>query len=250
MTKTFSKMKEFITEKIARGEIVKHSKIYYVILNLALYFAAFLALALAVFFGSFVVFTLRFRHPWLLMGFGWPGFWRLLLSLPWLIAGFVLVLVAAIEFVSWRYTHLYRKPLLYSVLTIILVVVVVSSLIARTTFHSTMFRYAQHNRLPFAGFMYRMFNAPHLPDGYFGQVVSEDSSVWQLKTNEGDNVQVVLSDDTRFPTGKDDIHVLDNVLVFGPRTSSTIYARGIRKITRDTVPRWNDDNQLAPPSHR
>lgn len=242
MTKALNKMKEFITEKIARGEIVKHSRIYYIVLNCALYLGAIAALVLAIFFGSFVVFIFKFRHPWLLVGFGWPGFWRLLLSLPWLIAGFVFVLIAAIEFVSWKYTRFYRKPLLYSILVVILVVVAVSSLVSQTALHSTMFRYAQRNRLPFAGFMYRMFNARHLPDGYFGQVVSEDGLVWQIKTNEDEDVRVILNNDTRFPTGKD-IHVLDNVLVFGTRTSSIIYARGIRKVDKDTVPHWSENSR-------
>ena len=226
-----------IEEKIRSGLVAKHSRAYFMLRRVAIMLGTIIVLALAVYLGSFIFFITYTQRAWLLTDFGWRGYINFFLSLPWLIVGLVLALIVIIELVGWRFTSLYRKPLVYSALLVFLVVLAASAIVERTNLHPNLYQSSRQNNWPMGGFLYHHFIIRHLSDGYFARVEKTTTSSWEVETNEAERVVITITPETRFPLGND-IVLHDHILIFGPRGEGHIFARGIRKLSPEMMPHF------------
>lgn len=186
-----------------------------------------LALTVVWYLASLAIFVLRDTGAWFGPEFGRRGWYVTLRALPWVVILFALVFVVILEILVRRFAFSYRQPLLYSLGGVVLIVFMGSIIVARTSLHGRLLNYAEQNRLPLAGPMYRKFHR-HVPYHiYPGTIVSTTSEGFMIVTRRGDSFEVFVTTSTRFPN-----HVRfmlgDEVAVFGDRVRTTINAFGIQ----------------------
>lgn len=144
---------EKILEKIKFGQIKMRPRLYFVFKLVLLIFGVLLALGLALFLTSFFFFTLRMGGIW----FDLRG--------PWSVLLFVLVLVILLEILLSRFKFAYQRPLIYSLLGLLLLLVLFGWGLDRTDMHSRMMRQTERGRYPWMGRFYRGYRMPMHPGG-------------------------------------------------------------------------------------
>lgn len=178
---------------------------------------------------SFIIFALQQSGVWFLPIFGLRGLRAFLVSLPWLLVAVSVVFIIILEVLVERYSFAYLRPLLYSVLGIVIFVILGGFMVARTSLHHGLFRQAEGNRLPFAGPMYREFGAPRFRNIHFGIVTEVANGSFHIRTRRGETINIIVTPETRFPLGVG-IAEGDLVVVFGERDDDTVRAFGVRKV--------------------
>jgi hypothetical protein len=213
---------------IESGKVKQRSQWYFTLRTSALFVAVFLIMLIVLFLISFAVFSLRQNGLWFAPGFGAPGLRELVTSLPWLIILATLVLMGLLEVLVQRYQFAYKRPLVYSLLGLAIIVSVGSVIVVRLHFHEQLFRRAEQNRLPLAGKLYLQ----HKPGGCRavtpGTVSTTTADGFILENAEKD-IMVIITPQTVLPMGitfSED----DDVVVFGQCDRDTITALGIQKI--------------------
>ncbi len=151
----------------------------------------------------------------------------LFLSLPWLLILIAVILIIVLELFVKRFTFAYRKPILYSILGIIVFTILGSFVIAKTPLHPDLFWKARQGKLPMAGKFYRGFGMPKLSNVHCGTVSSTTDNGFYLETPKGEILTIVAISTTRFLLGKD-IKKDDRVVVLGKRDDGTVEAFGVR----------------------
>jgi len=217
-----------VLDKIKKGELKKHSKLHFVFKGLIYGLGLVLVIVFSVSLGSFIVFSLRASGALFLPRFGFLGLRIFLSSFPWFLALIVFILVLLIGWLVKKSPVVYRKPLLYSVLVILILVLFGSLAFERTRFHTALFKKAQDHKLPLIGSAYRGCCSKPIKNTYIGEVTELAENGFRLKTRQGD-FNVVFSKNTRFLSGRD-IKVGDLLIVMGERQNGTILASGVRKI--------------------
>ena len=144
-----------VLDKIEKGELKKHPKLYFIVKGFAYGLGIVAVLAFSVVIGSFIIFSLRASGLLFLPKFGFFGLRTFLFSFPWFLGLIVLTLVLLIGWLVKKSPIVYRKPLLYSILTIFILILFSSFLLERTRFHTTLFKRAQDYKLPVIGSAYR-----------------------------------------------------------------------------------------------
>lgn len=181
---------------------------------------------------SFIIFVLRRTGVWFVPIFGARGWFVFLISLPWILIVFSLIFIVVLEILVRRYSFAYRRPLLYSAIGVILLVILGGAVVAGTPFHGRMFRYAIEHRMPLAGDFYRGFGMPHSREIYPGKITEIASTSFMMQGQQGNELQVVVSQKTRLPLGMD-FQEGDDVVVFGSREGDIISAFGVRGVSEN-----------------
>ena len=217
-----------VLDKIKKGELKKHSKLYFIFKGFVYGLGLVSVIAFSVSLGSFIIFSLRASGALFLPRFGFLGLRIFLSSFPWLLALIVFALVLLIGWLVKKSPVVYRKPLLYSVIVILILILFGSFMFERTRFHTALFKKAQDYKLPLIGSAYRGCCLKPIKNTYIGKVTEMAENGFHLKTKQGD-FYVVFSKNTRFLFGED-IEVGDLLIVMGERQNSKILAFGVRKI--------------------
>lgn len=217
-----------ILSKIEKRQVGMKPKIYFILRLILIASAVLFAVLFSLYLTSFIIFSLQANGVWLLPGFGFGVLGIFLKSLPWLLILVALILIIVLELLVKHFSFTYRRPILYSVLAIIVFVVLGGFVVAHTGLHSNLFWKAQEGRLPVAGGFYRGFGAPKIEDVYQGIISEITDGAVQLETINGELLTVVTST-VRFPSEMD-IKEGSGVLIIGRRTDGTIEAMGIRRL--------------------
>ncbi|MBI2052570.1 MAG: hypothetical protein HYT38_02780 [Candidatus Sungbacteria bacterium] len=229
------KIKEKILEAIKNGRIKMRPK-WYFILKTALGLAGGAIILLVILYlASLVIFILRQTGVWFGPGFG-PRGWRVFfVSLPWLVVIAILAFIFILEILVKCHAFAYRRPLLYSVLGILILTVMGGFTVAQTSWHGKLFRYVEKNRPPLVAPFYRREFAPkRLRNIHQGRVISISGSGFNMRNRPGEILDVAIASSTRilprlgFTEG-------DEVVVFGERQADKIWAFGVRKMGRDIM---------------
>ena len=222
-------IQERVLEKIKSGEVKMRPKIYFVLKTILIIGGVFLILGFIIFLISFIHFHLRASGLWYLPAFGFRGFCAYLRLLPWFLIFLSLVLILILEILAKRFSFVWRRPMLYSLLIIIFVVLIGGFIIGKTTFHPRLFFQAREGKLPLMAPIYREFGMPRFKDVHRGVVEKLTENGFLLRKADNELLTIILSFNTQFPFGKE-IKEGDSVVVMGKRDDSTILAIGVRKI--------------------
>jgi len=229
-----------VLAKIKERQVKPRSRLYFVCRNCL--FAAsvafvFLSVSLLV---SFIIFILRARGTLFLMEFGWPGIRVLLFSFPWFLVALVLLFVVLLEFLINRFGFAYRRPLIYSIFGVAVVVLSVGALVAATPLHTNAFKSAAESKLPVAGALYRSYGRAPLPPNVFsGRVVEPNSGQEiQIETLTGERLHIQISTSTRrrIINRNGVIKKNDPVMIIGEVQGARIRAFGVKKFEEDETP--------------
>ena len=182
---------------------------------------------------SLAVFFLRESGAFFAPSFGPRGWFVLLRNLPWLLIILILVFIALLQILVSRYSFVYRKPLVVSLIGIVALIFVGGFAIAQTSFHHRLFQGARHGHLPSPmGMLYGSGLRPHR-DGemYHGRITRMIPNGFVLADIEGEGTStIVITPQTRLPYGAD-FSADDLVVVIGDEVATgTVQAFGVREI--------------------
>ncbi len=218
-----------VLSAITNGTVRMRPHWHFVVRSLGLALGVLCLGVLGIFLISFIVFALHQSGVWFVPPFGMLGIGVLLRSFPWLLVVIALVAVVVLEALVRRYAFAYRKPILYSSLGIILVVLLGGFALAQTPVHRLMFQRAQTHALPIAGPLYRDYGTRRPNNMVSGVVRDVSSDGYVVEVAEGELIVVATTSETR-SWGRMMFAPGDEIVVLGSAQRGVLRARGIRKI--------------------
>jgi hypothetical protein len=240
-------IKKKILEKIQSGQVKMRPKWQFVLKAALLIIGIIFIVLVLLYLTSFTFFILRQTGIWFLPAFGLKGLGSLFVSLPWFLVLSGLMFILLLEAAARRYAFAYRRPLLFSVIVLILLVLITSFAISKIGFHQKLFMQARENHLPIAGRLYRGFGMEKFQDIHSGTIIELHKNGFIMEDRNKEMLVINITSETRFPLGIQ-LEPEDSVLVLGKRNNGEITAEGIRPIRRELPlsPRKNHKNGPRP----
>ena len=223
-------LKDKVLEQVKAGDVKMKPRSYFVMRGVLLALFVVIVAISALFFVSFIAFSIRTSGLGYLPGFGPRGFGLFIAGLPWLLILVAVAFVVVLEILVKRYSFAYKKPLLYSVVGVLIFVVALGVFAAQTPFHNKFFERAHERGLPFAGVLYRGIGDRLPKDVHVGKILLINESGFVLKTNDGQELDVVITDETRRPQGFE-AEEGQEIFVAGEVEGDELKAFGIRELT-------------------
>jgi len=178
---------------------------------------------------SFILFMLRATGLSYEPLLGLRGWYNLVVSLPWILILLAMVFIVVLELLVRRYAFAYRRPLLYSILSIVVVVTGGSLLVATTPMHYRLSRFVARHQAPFFAEFYGGMRHKRFPGISRGVLGGAATNTIFLITPEGETLQALISPETLLPI--DELpNASASILIVGPREGMNIRAFGIRLI--------------------
>ncbi|MCK5044871.1 hypothetical protein KAR26_04065 [Candidatus Parcubacteria bacterium] len=219
-----------VLNKLENSQIKMRPKAYFVLKTVLIALAIVAVALFALYLTSFIVFALRASGLWYLPKFGFNGIGALITLLPWFLILIAALLIIVMEVLVKYFSFAYRRPILFSMIGIITLMLLGGLIIDRTQFHSNLFQKAQERRLPIAGELYRNFGASKFRDVHRGTVSGITDNGFLIETQNGQTLTIIVTPDIDADIKKDDV-----VVVLGKQDNGTVQALAIRKI-RDNLP--------------
>jgi len=223
-------LQSVVMNKIHAGGVHMRPRWQFVFISALYLLGALITLLAILYLASLSVFLLRDSGVWFAPTFGARGWFALAHSLPVYMILFVVLFVLLLQFLVRRYAFVYKRPLLASLATIVLVVLVGGFFISQTSLHHDIAQYARGVGAPPP--LGALYGRPPHPDGFFpGTIVATSSTGFVIKDPDGDRTLTVMIDrHTQLPDA-DDFQVGSRVLVIGDQMASdTIKAFGVKGI--------------------
>ena len=221
-----------VVSKIETGELKMRPKVYFVIKTILIVGLLALAFLLALYFGSLIIFILRINDILLFHGMGFQVIRNIFLSFPWYLVFLVFGLVILVEAAAKRFNFVYRKPLIVSLLIILVLVFLSSLLIEKSSLHHSFFRLAEQERLPLAGRMYRDLGNLEIENVYFGRILEKKDNLWIMELDSGKEVGLKITEKTRGKRIFTEIEEGNKVIVIGELEEGLIDVDSFKRIER------------------
>ena len=224
---------EKVLGKIKRRKIKMKPRMHFV------FGAALLALGVLVlilfipYLISLIAFSLRVSGVLFLPKFGFPGIRMMVGSLPWLLILITTLLIVLLEMFAQKFTFVYRKPAIYSLIAIIGIIFMGSFLIGKTSLHSNLFWEAQGRSLPAIGTVYRDFGSRRINNMCHGVVVEVIDGGFKIETLCGDVLTIITNSETNLILDAE-IQKNDEVIVLGEINDNIVQALDVRKVEQDS----------------
>ena len=219
-----------VMEKIRAGRVKMRPRWKFLLSSVLLGLGGVILLLTLLYITSFAIFTLRQSGVLFVPIFGMRGVFAFFAAIPLLLMLLILAFVIVLEILVRRYSFGYRRPLLVSVLAILIIVFLGGYALERTRIQYELFRQAHGpGGLPAPiGGMYR--TPMHVQGVYRGTIVQFIPGGFTLIDENGAGTTTVLIDsNTRLPLG-DGFSAGEEVVVFGDGASGTVRAFGIRPV--------------------
>lgn len=141
-------IKNNVIKAIQDGKVAMRPKWHFILNAGLLFIGTVLALLALVYLVSFIIFAQSVSH----------NVTEMLETLPWIVVFLAVVFIIIVEILVRRYSFSYRKPLLYTTLGILALVVLTGFIISRTGLHDDLSDRAHRGELPFGGEIYRRYD--------------------------------------------------------------------------------------------
>ncbi len=226
--KNKSKIEDRIISKIEKGEVKMKPKSYFILRSILFVFSLLLLTLFLLYIGSLIMFVLRINDIFLLRGMGLKGVRAIFISFPWYLVFLSLFLITLVQFFSSRYPLIYRRPLLFSFIAILLFSILGSFLVEISSLHHYFFKKAQKQEMFMGGGIYRNLGDIDLDYRYFGIVLSIDGTDIVMKKDNEKNINVEITRETRGKRMLQNIRVGSQIVVIGEIDDDSIRAHAIR----------------------
>lgn len=164
--------------------------------------------------------------------FGWAGVVLFVVSSPWILIGVVGVFLGVLYLLVSHYSFSYQKPLVYSMIGSVLLVIALSSFIQATSFHGRAGDFVARHGVPGLTPMYKGVGERPSRNIASGEVIELTAEGFVMVTSSNEDVVVRVTKQTRIPRDME-IVIGDQVYVFGPQTNEGIIdAFGVRPGSR------------------
>ncbi len=182
-------------------------------------FCVFLA---AIYLTSLVVFVIRESGLSFAPRFGYRGWMEFLLSFPWLLVIGSLVFLAVLEELLCRYSFVYKRPLLYSAGTLVVILTLASVIADLDDLHPQIRNYSNAHGVP----IYNSFAQPPFgrPSHFFHGVIIRTASGTITILKDG-GAPVHVNSETLMPS--DNYSTDSPVVIFGENINGEFHAYGV-----------------------
>lgn len=236
-TQKNTNLKADILHKIQAGEVEMRSKAHFMLKTLGFSIGTLFVLGVLLYLVSFIMFVLRANGILSLPSFGLPGVLILFSSLPWLLIIFAVILVVIVEILGRHFAFVYRQPLMYSIVGLLLLVGALGLIVEKSPLHSRVEAFVESRQIPLVRDVYKEYARPGFKAGGVVTITEITDSGFLVETRGGEMWTVSTSTQTRYPRFGD-ITVGDEVLIIGKRDedAKTIEAVGLRPFDPNTLP--------------
>lgn len=225
-------IKDKILSAIRSKEINQKPRAYFLTRNLLVIAGLVFSFLTLVFLISFTLFSLGVSGAWFLPVFGFRG-WRILLtSLPWFIIGLSIILIIITEGLAKNYAPIYKKPILVSVIVIIVFALLSSFALYATPMHQRLFTYTRERSTFLVQPFYHQYGMMRPDDFTPGVITLFIGNDFRILTPINESLLVITNSQTLYPRGQE-LLIGDWIIVIGEKEDGTIVAEGIRKIRQE-----------------
>lgn len=223
-------LKEEILEKIRNGSWKMKPRAYFVLRAILLSALFILFLLFAVYIVGFIFFSLRASGVIFLPGFGILGLGRMLLSLPWVLIAAAFVLIIILEIFAENFPFVYKKPLVYSLAGIIVLVLLTGFFAGKMPLHANVLR--QNANVPLLGPLYGQF-AVRAGGSVFNGVVDDiGENGFTMELPDGKKIKVKAGKKNPEMLKKN-IQPGDQLVVLGQLENGVVVKPKLLKVGRD-----------------
>lgn len=222
-------IKEHILETIKTGQVKMRPKWHFALKAALVVLGAAIIFLTVLYLASFIIFALRQTGVLFVPAFGIEGWFAFFSHLPFFLIFLVIIFIAVLELLVRNFAFAYRRPLLYSAFGIFVLAVCGAIVLANSSFHGGMSKYADDNRDTFVGKFYGDYGRPKFTDVQRGMIIEMADNGFMLRNKRKEVLTIVVTRQTRLPLGADFSNG-DIVVVFGPRDGVLVQAFGIQKI--------------------
>lgn len=214
-----SELKNKILNKIKEGKLKMKPSFYFILKFIGIIMGIVILSLIALFLVSFVIFSLRFYGALYLLHFGMRGIKLFIVALPRVLILIILIILFILELFMKNLAPIYRKPLLYSLLVLFIIMLIGGIILERTNFHYHLFR-----KTPW----YSKILLPTLGINVWRGVIENISfNKIIIKDFLGKQYTVYINPFTKIFT-RANLKIGDSVVIIGHRINDIIQAEEIR----------------------
>lgn len=235
-------VREKIHEAIKSGKLSMLPRWHFV-WKAALSFMGILIISLALLYlVSFAIFSMYRSGIWFVPSFGFMGMRAFLLAIPWILILASIPFIILLELLVRKYSFGYRKPVLYTLIGIIITVFLGGFIVAQTPLHGTMMNFAEKHRMPGPARFYEKFGETSAKDIHVGKIEEVLDNGFSMREKDNSEAIVRVGKKTQLP-GARQFKKGDMVMVFGKLIDGIIDALGIRP-----MPEFIGRNEIQAPA--
>jgi len=212
-------IKDDVLKGVATGNIRMKPRWHFVLRTALLASGTLLILLTALYISSFIFFNLRQTGILFIPYFGFKGLPIIFRSMPWVLICLSIIFMMLLGVLAEHYAFVYDKPIVYSILAIVALVVLGGVALGMTSLHNW-------HRDPLS------YTQPS--DITIGKLIDENRDVYTIKDQKGTLIKISITDDTTFPDNG--VHIGEEVLVIGDRDDGQIHATGIKRLSGHVPP--------------
>ncbi len=222
-------LEERVLGPIKQGQVKMTPRWHFVLQTVCLSIGGTVILLTLFYLTSFIIFMLDRTGISSVPNFGARGWYAFLISFPWILVLLAGIFIVLLEFLVRRTAFAYRRPVLYSTIGIIILVIGGGYIVAATPLHRDLADYADKGQFPVGNILYQRFGEPPSHNIHHGQIIRIFPNGFQMKARRTEALNVRITPRTRLPYGAD-FDLGDIVVVFGNRSADAIEAYGIREV--------------------
>ncbi len=230
-------IKEKVLERIKNQRLKMKPRWHFILKTILMVGGALIILLTLIYLISLIGFVLHQSGLTFLPAFGWPGLMILLSSLPWFILAGIIIFIGVLGLLVRHHPISYRKPLIYSLLAILILITIGGLISLEFGFHQNVWQ--RINKGPME-FLYRSA-MPHPENVHIGLIEGMTEEEITIINDLNEKISVSVSSETRFPRGMG-FQVGDQVIIWGRRDNGSIRAFGMGRFDN------RFDSQLKRPS--
>ncbi len=222
-------IKESILATIESGEVKMRPRWHFMLKTILASLGVTILALTILYLASFIIFVLRQTGVLFMPAFGSEGWYAFFTHLPFFLICLLVIFIFILELFVRHYAFAYRRPLLYSAMGIFILATIGSLMVLNTSLHSDVSKYADENEETFVGKFYVEYERQRFADVHRGMIIEMDSDGFMMRNRREENLTIIVSRQTRFPTGAD-FSLGDIVVVFGHREGDGVQAFGVQKV--------------------
>lgn len=217
-----------VLESIKAGQLKKFSIWHFIRKTILKISGAVIVSLVLLYLVSFILFILHRTGAIYAPDFGLHGWFAFFVALPYLPILLSIILAVIFLILVKRYQFIYRRPLIYSTIAVVLVTAIGGYLIAQTDFHARLFEDAKHNGPPVIGEFYRHYGLHESSNIHTGTIIEMNESGFIMENDRDETLTVIIGSEVNIHHG-DVLAKGDDVFVYGDRDNGTIQAVGVRE---------------------
>ena len=215
-----------IKKDLLGKDIQMKPKSYFFAVSALYIISTILVILFALFLASFIFFATKSSGTNYLLAFGYSGILPYLQSLPWLLILALIILILLVEIFGKKIDLISKKPLIYSLAAVIIVIVGFGTVFANTEIHNSLFNRAVDNRLPFGKGLYEKYGTFHENKLIVAKII-ESNDEYLVVESRGVEYQIEITEELHLPP-KLELFVNQEIMIFGEIENNIIEAVGIR----------------------